>query len=990
MTKQICFILFFNLGITISLFAQFHAGNIIVERVGNASYSPGTPAIACPVYLDEFTSTGNLVQSVAMPTSVNGLNRIFTETGATVLSNKLVGLMTLSADGRYLCLTGYDDAPGNSTPASTSSSSVNRIIGLVDGNAAISTTTRINDAFSGNYIVSATSNDGSEFWVTGTSDGVVYIPLGNTGSSTNISSTSTDLAGLTIFNGQLYASTGTSSYISIDSVGSGLPTTGSQTLRVLPNTSSPTNPTQFVFLNISGGTVLYVADLASGIFKYSLVGGTWTANGSVSGTIIGLTGTVNCAGNVVLYGTDGGGAQTGNNLFSFTDGGGFNTTISGTITSIHNAGSNIYKGVAFAPSGSASDLIISGASNIPSGRYRNITITNGGVGTLTGGNDTITGTFTVQSGGTLVCGTKNVICAPGFQSTFNLNAGGTLKIGSTLGIQATANAGNIQACTRIFSTGANYEYNGSANQIAGNGLQATVNNLTVTNTGAVGSNIITLQQSETVTGNLTINSGALDVTASNYSLSVAGNWTNSGTFTCRNGLVTMNGSSAQTLNSGGTGNPFYNLTENNSSTGVSLSTNTTQVNNLLTLTNGAMNLNHNTLIVNNNSSAAITTTNGYVVSETYTDVLVGSDYQVQNSSLGFLQWNIGTTNGIYSFPMATASGQSIPFAVQNSSSSSIGNVSVATWPAPYNVVNSLTNGPFPWTVTNLNHNNTDNSDNTVKRFWQLNKTGAGQLDAMTFSCLSTEAMNNAGNTALTNLVPQRWNPALYWEAPLTAGAAIIAIPGTDASSTVVNIPSLSPWTLTGNNVELPIHLLNFNAQYIPESKSVKVLWQTVTEINNNYFTIDRTVDGFNFETIGNLNGAGNSNSLLSYSFNDENPLKGISYYRLKQTDFNGNSTYSNLAPIAINSLGENYDTILKSYPNPASTNINLSFLAANNENVEIQISDFTGRIIQQKNVFLNQGGNSIDLDVSDIPNGLYMVSVKSQTPSEILKLAVRH
>lgn len=98
---------------------------------------------------------------------------------------------------------------------------------------------------------------------------------------------------------------------------------------------------------------------------------------------------------------------------------------------------------------------------------------------------------------------------------------------------------------------------------------------------------------------------------------------------------------------------------------------------------------------------------------------------------------------------------------------------------------------------------------------------------------------------------------------------------------------------------LPITLLHFAATATPE-KLVRTDWRTATEINNDYFTVERSADGSTFQTVGHVAGAGNSTGVLDYAFLDDDPLMGVSYYRLRQTDFDGTFTFSNIRPVEIN------------------------------------------------------------------------------------------
>lgn len=105
------------------------------------------------------------------------------------------------------------------------------------------------------------------------------------------------------------------------------------------------------------------------------------------------------------------------------------------------------------------------------------------------------------------------------------------------------------------------------------------------------------------------------------------------------------------------------------------------------------------------------------------------------------------------------------------------------------------------------------------------------------------------------------------------------------------------WGFTGTGIILPIELAELAASY--NGKNVVVEWSTASEQNNDYFTIQRTHDGRDFEDIGKVSGAGNSSTLQQYSFNDPFPYRGTSYYRIKQTDYNGEFEYSNVVSVSI-------------------------------------------------------------------------------------------
>lgn len=152
--------------------------------------------------------------------------------------------------------------------------------------------------------------------------------------------------------------------------------------------------------------------------------------------------------------------------------------------------------------------------------------------------------------------------------------------------------------------------------------------------------------------------------------------------------------------------------------------------------------------------------------------------------------------------------------------------------------------------------------------------------------------------------------------------------------------SLNGFELTVGSVPLPIELLYFNAQCSDDSRVI-VTWATASEINNDYFTIYRSADGVSFENIGVVAGAGNSNQTLDYSFIDCDALSGISYYRLKQTDFDGHFENSKIVPVSC------IDEVLrdiKVYPNPVTNELTIE-IAGNNERISFVIINSMGAVV---------------------------------------------
>ena len=148
----------------------------------------------------------------------------------------------------------------------------------------------------------------------------------------------------------------------------------------------------------------------------------------------------------------------------------------------------------------------------------------------------------------------------------------------------------------------------------------------------------------------------------------------------------------------------------------------------------------------------------------------------------------------------------------------------------------------------------------------------------------------------------------------------------------------SPFTFGDSPLSpLPVELLNFNAEL--KDRVVNLTWQTTSEHNNDFFTVERSADGFNFELILYKNGAGNSTSLLSYSDKDLQPLEGVSYYRLKQTDFDGAYEYSDIRVVSSAA-----DAQVLIYPNPSRGSI---LISANAPITNIKLIAADGRILEE-------------------------------------------
>ncbi len=276
-----------------------------------------------------------------------------------------------------------------------------------------------------------------------------------------------------------------------------------------------------------------------------------------------------------------------------------------------------------------------------------------------------------------------------------------------------------------------------------------------------------------------------------------------------------------------------------------------------------------------------------------------------------------------------------------------------------------------------NVNISNNGGLTINSSGTLNVSGS--LTASTGASLSVYGdVNIAGDVTFSGSgdIYIDNDGVLTIDGNLAAGSATISgtgpiyvagtVTGTNASDSQINAP-------------LPIELISFDVR--ADNNIVVVTWQTASEINNDLFTIERSSDGISFEEINYISGSGNSNVLQSYIFTDYYPIDGISYYRLKQTDFDG--TTEIFKTLSINPSANNYLIKLKIYPNPATGYDQITIKAEGfeeGEDVLIIIMSNSGSVTTQINSQANYLGDVNEIiEGSGLRNGMYVIWIRGNT-----------
>lgn len=183
---------------------------------------------------------------------------------------------------------------------------------------------------------------------------------------------------------------------------------------------------------------------------------------------------------------------------------------------------------------------------------------------------------------------------------------------------------------------------------------------------------------------------------------------------------------------------------------------------------------------------------------------------------------------------------------------------------------------------------------------------------------------------------------------------------------------------------LPIELIFFDGVCNAKENSVVLSWITASETNNNFFAIERSIDGETFVQIGNVKGAGNSSVTNHYSFIVQNFSGTISYYRLKQTDYDGTTAYSSEISVDCSAISE--FELINMIPNPAKDNLYVIFKDGIEELITITVFDVIGKKIFSEKITSMTGINNKQLDVTNLSTGSYFIHITNGEKTFIKKI----
>jgi Secretion system C-terminal sorting domain len=454
--------------------------------------------------------------------------------------------------------------------------------------------------------------------------------------------------------------------------------------------------------------------------------------------------------------------------------------------------------------------------------------------------------------------------------------------------------------------------------------------------------------------NLDIKAGATITLTGTAQMDICGNFVNNGNVVAATTTtVRVMGTGAQYFDGSMIGsNAFGNLWMNKTSNHMTILDNSNVAGNLMlgTVTGGKIITGSKQLYVTNSAPGAISS--------------FGAGSYVE----GNLRRNLNGTAGTYYYPVGTSAKgfnlAQIDFTGTHSIPSLLGyfnDTAVPIQPGPLGP--ECPTNDFA-TLAPFNNG-----------YWTL--TASANASSATYNMLLfsnlTAVTNNSGN-AWTILK----NPGTGWTLNGSCnGTSTASITKRDAMT------GFSDFTVGQSGAPLPVELLSFDA--VIEGSTVLTSWVTATEVNNDYFVVERSADGTNFEQVGRRNGAGNSSVTLYYSMVDNAPLPGISYYRLRQVDFDGKQNYSQM--VAVNFTGNNVLTV---FPNPAQTQVQFSFNSEVSGKANFELLDAVGKTVLSQEINVKKGLNVADpIDIRHIPNGVYFIRVNGDMVAPMQKLFVK-
>ncbi len=467
-----------------------------------------------------------------------------------------------------------------------------------------------------------------------------------------------------------------------------------------------------------------------------------------------------------------------------------------------------------------------------------------------------------------------------------------------------------------------------------------------------------------INGNLSIASGNT-LTMNNYNMSIAGNFINNGSYIPGNGNISFDGSSPQTIKTNG--DSFYDISFNN--TGSSTAD---------LLLNDDMNISH-----------AANFVNGIIFSMNFSVIFANGAMTNPGTASSFVDAEIirtGTTAFTYptgDVPNISGSPRPVwaPIRTDACASSTINaqyfyeNPPYDWWYHSNNMdpsINHVTDREY-WDLT------TDNATPAVTLFWTDNIDDIHSFGTTSHTEMTSTFVANSLTIAHYNVVQNRWNDQ---------GSSLPTTIYFDDGQlkTTAPFPNYSPITFASKrpDFQLPVELTRFETNCNDKNQTIDLVWETASEANNDYFTLERSIDGYNFTLIAKIPGNGTSNETHTYSFIDHDPLDGINYYKLSQTDFDGTTETFNIQAETCSSDKDRPS--VEAYPSIVDDNISLIFEMWLESEITVELIDPLGKTVQNWQLEIPNANVHKILDLPVLASGMYLLRISTETDSWSIKI----
>ncbi|MBL7925031.1 MAG: T9SS type A sorting domain-containing protein [Bacteroidia bacterium] len=326
------------------------------------------------------------------------------------------------------------------------------------------------------------------------------------------------------------------------------------------------------------------------------------------------------------------------------------------------------------------------------------------------------------------------------------------------------------------------------------------------------------------------------------------------------------------------------------------------------------------------------------------------------------------------FPFGKSSTALIPVNINITNNPGTGYITVSTR------ATGPDNNPLPGTdyvsaITNINPGGPDvSTTHVIDRWWEVHAPGVTAQYSLRYAGSEN---STSGSVSGGSFNVQYWNGSVFTKIN-SSGTGVTSGTGT-VVATLNNISG--PLVLSSGSASLPIKLLQFDVKAI--GSAVDINWSTAEEKNNDFFSIERSSDGAVFDKIEEIDGAGNSSSILRYRTMDHNPLPGTSYYRLKQTDFDGRYSYSPVRVVNRGTSGTGTGAgstasieILTLSPNPFNREFRMDYQISQAGETKISMYNMSGQLVFESSKQDETGRNSFEYsDENSLPTGNYIVQI---------------